>query len=743
MSKRELLPWRHWRHLWPQSRHRRYLLAFFVLVCALLGFLALGMARADSRVPAELAGTQWQRLTRQLTRVAERGRAAATGVPATGAGATATGAVTTGATGATATGAMTTGATTATAVPARAWPPPPLPCAESRPWLIGRDSLALAEQAGEYQAHRPKNILELQQFRRTYSARIADDSGREGLATLYNLNPRINSWYLLRLDWDGEPPISYHLGNARPETTALVLDPDYAGGLVMAGSLDRRRCELWSQEGPGSLAAAGAQLAPYVTLCEDTVVLRRPTAGHRTQLEWATDFLRDNVWVGEAITVLVRDNLYRDAHLVKGELIPAGADPGADPGADLGAEAALSAALAAGLPLAAQIDPRHTGALLVPGDFDLALASPQARLQVGAWYPTLDNRGVAVSVLRPGLVAGTLLGSLPRVGGRLDAVEAEALVYLVAFDLARFEAGFAVGTDHPRVSWSQRVRPDQRDEALLGPDGIGEISPLVAGGIVPFALAERTVATFTAGFKRSHGAFRSGVLGGRNSGSHYGFIESGVVLSKLQPGLATFFGLADGTLEMKTWSRDDDQMLERIAFARQNGVPIVETPVAGGAPVPGALVTRWADGNWSGSEDKRLRSVRAGICLQESAAGRFLLYGYFSSATPIAMARVFQAYGCSYAMITDMNALEHTYLALYRAVQYRASESRLEVDHLIADMALLDKTVDGQVLPRFLGFADNRDFFYIMRRVTDLPVPGAEPPSQVRQASLELEVENP
>jgi hypothetical protein len=31
-------------------------------------------------------------------------------------------------------------------------------------------------------------------------------------------------------------------------------------------------------------------------------------------------------------------------------------------------------------------------------------------------------------------------------------------------------------------------------------------------------------------------------------------------------------------------------------------------------------------------------------------------------------------------------------------------------------MSVLDKTVDGQLLPRFLGFADNRDFFYLLRR---------------------------
>jgi hypothetical protein len=90
---------------------------------------------------------------------------------------------------------------------------------------------------------------------------------------------------------------------------------------------------------------------------------------------------------------------------------------------------------------------------------------------------------------------------------------------------------------------------------------------------------------------------------------------------------------------------------------------------------------------------------------------RFLIYAVFSDATPSAMARIFQAYRCDYAMLLDMNALEHTYLALYRR-----SGSQLYVDHLLKGMSELDKAVAGEVVPRFLGYPDNRDFFYVMRR---------------------------
>jgi hypothetical protein len=107
----------------------------------------------------------------------------------------------------------------------------------------------------------------------------------------------------------------------------------------------------------------------------------------------------------------------------------------------------------------------------------------------------------------------------------------------------------------------------------------------------------------------------------------------------------------------------------------------------------------------------KLRTLRAGAALQAADGRRFLIYGWFSTATPSAMARVFQAYGCRYAMLLDMNALEHTYLAVYQR-----EGSRLLVEHLIQGMSVLDQSVKGNYIPRFLGYADDRDFFYVMQR---------------------------
>ena len=58
-----------------------------------------------------------------------------------------------------------------------------------------------------------------------------------------------------------------------------------------------------------------------------------------------------------------------------------------------------------------------------------------------------------------------------------------------------------------------------------------------------------------------------------------------------------------------------------------------------------------------------------------------------------------------------MNALEHTYMAIYRG-----QGAALRTEHLIDGMAVVDGSKGGQTLPRFVSVADNRDFFYLLRR---------------------------
>jgi hypothetical protein len=566
-------------------------------------------------------------------------------------------------------------------------------------WLLaGPAQEAPASRVKEYDAEVPKSVMELQQFREVRSIRIKSRGGREGVGTLTNLNPAINAWLVLGLAWkDRSSELTYHLENPAPRTTKLFLDDNYPTGLVITDAKNRYFCDLFEGD---SLDQAKASQQIFVPLCGGRVYLRNAATGHRTSLEAATEFLRDHVWGGEKIIALGHI-LLGDIHRETGEL-----EPGAVPGTGAARRGPDN------LPLAAMIDSRFANRLLTSGNLAIDLDGPERSGMIpGAWYPAPGNTGVYLSILQPNLIDPAILQTYKTTVNGLDKVEASALSYLIAFDLDQFDLGFALGTEHPRVEWSNRVLKQVRNLGLPGPDGIGSISPLIATGLVSPEDARKTVATFTGGFKRTHGAFKFGEFALKNHGSHYGFIENGVVFSKLQQGLATILVLEDGSIEMRTWGDADNKRLPRIRYARQNGGPIIEFDETSRSPTPGRLVGRWGPGNWSGSADEKLRSMRSGAALQTNRGKRFLIYAVFSDATPSSMARIFQAYRCDYAMLLDMNALEHTYMALYRR-----SGPQMLVDHLLKGMSDLDRPAGGELVPRFLGYPDNRDFFFVMRR---------------------------
>jgi len=563
----------------------------------------------------------------------------------------------------------------------------------------GRADMPVIEsQLEAYNVEQPKTVVELQPFRGTNSIQVDLQDGAKTEVTLINLNPNINRWYLLRISSQGGAlQEDYHLENPFPEHQQVLLDEKLPDGLILRADTEATSCSLWKPFSGGALDAARRSKQVYAPLCNGKLYLRNPARGHRTAIEAVTDFLRDRLPGGDAVVGFVRDTFFTDAYREQGRTMAGSARQAEIPPADS--------------PSPAMIDPGYAEQRMAPVDLGIPLENTAEGMRSGRWYAAIGNPGIFVSLIQPRAVAPGILQSDLQIVKPLDLVEADALVYLAAFDLERFALGFALGTEHPRVNWSTRILPQMKISSLPGPDGIGTIAPLVANGMVSPIDAARTAATFTGGFKRIHGAFRYGTLAFRNHGSHYGFVESGTVLSKLQPGLATLLVLDDGTVKMKTWTKQDASYLGRIVHARQNGVPIVEFDPAAQKFLPGRLVGQWGPGNWSGSEAKKLRTLRAGVALQESNGRRFLIYGYFSTATPSAMARVFQAYGCRYAMHLDMNALEHTYLAIYRQ-----EGSHLLIQHLIQGMSVVDKSDRGQYIPRFLAYPDDRDFFYMMRR---------------------------
>jgi hypothetical protein len=546
----------------------------------------------------------------------------------------------------------------------------------------------LAAQWARYEADAPKSIVELQPFRRTQT----EAAGPGGSAVLVDLNPSAGVWFLLTLEAAGGQR-SFHLENPRPGEQRPRLAAGTGHALLMEGLAAGETCTLWT-EAADALGDAARTGLTYAPLCGGRLYLRNAVIGHRSSLERITDFLRNHVYGGEKIISFVKEEVYRDAFLQQGV-----------------AAQGQCRALVTGPegPQPAATSPAAEERCLAPTGMGLDVVGMGSGLAPGRWYPLRDLPDVLASAVTPGdLAPGYLAGE--RHANPLDDLETGALVYLVAFDLTRFDVHFALGTDHPRLDWSARPPDTVINSALPGPDGVPDSAPLVMNGLVSPINFERTVAAFAGGFKREHGAFHTGPLALVNHGSHYGFIQEGVILSKLQPGLSTLVAMSDGRVDLRTWSLADNASLADVRYARQNGVPLIEHDPRRGS-VPGTLVNLWGSGNWSGSADKDLRTVRAGLCLQETPTHRYLLHGYFSAATPSAVARVFLAYGCRDAMQLDMNALEHTYLALY---VHR--DQALLVEHVAQGMEQLDSHNRGGIVPRFVAAPDDRDFFYLTRR---------------------------
>ncbi len=156
-----------------------------------------------------------------------------------------------------------------------------------------------------------RTIVELQSVRRSQTVALEDGAGRRGSATLTNLNPAINAWFVLTLPGsDRREAVSYHLENAAPSAQRIALDPARPGELTLTVAGLVHRCALW----PGNaLDQARRTALPYAPLCDARLYLRNPVRGNRSTLEATTEFLRDHVWRGEQIVGFVRREFYRDA----------------------------------------------------------------------------------------------------------------------------------------------------------------------------------------------------------------------------------------------------------------------------------------------------------------------------------------------------------------------------------------------------------------------------------------------
>ena len=554
-------------------------------------------------------------------------------------------------------------------------------CLFAAPSTLSAQGIGLPEgetldaQLAEAAANVPGSIFAMQPYRNMQEM-IAEDGTQYRLTAL---NPNVNSWFILEVTPPNGRTVFSHFENADRGVWDVTLIDEDGPALLIEGEGDSFACAPWDD---GELTEARESGLPYAPVCDWTLFLRNPVSGNRTTREAVAEFLRDNVVFGDSLVNLIKGAFFEDAFMVSSE--------GEEEVEDIDGVALLGTAA---------LD--RTPNMRPYMGFELA-GTDAGAMTAGSWYEVEDAPGIYASVMQPNMIASDIF-QVPGANG-LDGVERNADVYLVAFDMARFDIGYQVGTDHPDVGWSSR--PNNRHGGR-GPDGFNRPDPLVLTGMLSPSFADRVAATFTGGFKRDHGAWRFGDYSTFNYGHHYGFMQDGVVISRLWPNLATMYMTLDGTVSMRTWSEADVDLMGDLVFARQNGVPIIENGV------PGDRVTSWGGGNWSGSANADLRTLRAGACMRTVEGRQFLIYAYFSTATPSAMARTFQAYGCDYAMLLDMNSQEHTYMALY--VPDEETEE-LDVQHLVSGMAEADPSSRAGSLPRFISAPDNRDFFYLLRR---------------------------
>jgi hypothetical protein len=537
------------------------------------------------------------------------------------------------------------------------------------------------------------SLIELQPF--AVSEVAFDANGR--LIEFTNVNPNINTTFFLSIDSQ-----SFHMELRYPQQTELIMTNQGQEGVLLLNptEIDGEPCTIRFAE----LEALSTENS-YTGLCNGLLAVRFTQSVNRSTSENVTTALRNNRmgWFVE----FAKNFVATDDAFTLGT-----ASTGAGTGSAAG-------------PLMAQVKPEHNGTSRPITRTSFQLSSDS--LPVGGWVELSNAPGVYFSQIVPGDIANDVLNSTHE-GRPTNAIERQDLgsaVNLVAFDLSQMIPSYHVGSEEPRLTWSSRPFRSYGGwnsirNQISGPDGFSSPAPFVRLGVEnPWHRpGADLVAHFTAGFLREHGAFRWGNLVEKNHGSHYGMIENGVVLSRLMPGLATFIVYKDGHTEMKTWdeeafdpsSPESYEAYAHIQFARQNGVPLVET--LNGQSVPGELVHSASHGNWSGNANAELRSMRSALCLQESQQGRFLIYAHFSSTVPSVMARTLMGYHCQYAIHLDMNSYNYTYAVVYG--QTSSGEDFTPGYLVTGSWGMEDDSTGGT--PRYLQNNVSRDRIRMIRR---------------------------
>lgn len=583
--------------------------------------------------------------------------------------------------------------------------------------LVWSPQLSATEPQAAQKA-KAESVLDLQPF--LTRQRMANSQGDE--VSLININPNVGAWYILDVNMGGKKG-SHHL-----EVCALGGDPAnrprltlYRDGLTVGVPNEvPRYYPLWATAESGFAGPAGpvpgepdelnpspvlseilesshAVATPLTPICDGLVLVRHQMKGAATRLEGATDLLRETrfgEWfVATAKPYLIDPPDFEEDHTASS----ANDEPGRD----------------AFRPIPAKIDESQGKVTCSASKIGIETDVGDKEFGYGKWYQAVGHPGVYVSVMKVSVVNKAIMDTYKdRVGaiGKHDTKkkEADALVYLTAFDMSQFRFGFAVGADHPSLEWSSMAVAVTKKGK--GPDGFDSKAPLATVGVLPPYFSSVVEATFVGGFKRKQGAFGSGPLAKVNNGSHFGFAQDGAIFSSLNRELSTAVIKRDGSLDLITWPEDASALLPDVVHVRQNCVAVIEGRDSSGVSIPGKYVNQYGPGSWSGDQKGEIVTLRSGIAIQETDQRRFLIFGYFTGATPNAMARVFQAYQCRYAMLLDMNTPNFCHIALY---DHDATGTITGAECLHKEMTR-GNGEDGSL--KFIEKNDTRDFFYVLRK---------------------------
>jgi hypothetical protein len=537
-----------------------------------------------------------------------------------------------------------------------------------------------------------KALFQLQPHNKASEVTYKHDVFRS--ASLINLNSNLNTWYVLSLTNNRNKRTNYNI-LAVDRNLNLRLDSE-SPELLIGHPSNTYRCSIEDEITSNYIKRKRAKFS-YLPACNNLLFVVIKQDGFRSMVERGAEILR---WLGgdagEDIITGVKATLFKDKYLVEGE-----AGVLADTHQAKDEDIALPRAL---------VGDRYAYSSLPAHSLGLKTRAVERRLLVGEWYSLKNYPKVYASLMMPGMVERGIQSSHRDRANRLDGIENNALVYLMAVSMKEYTLGWGHGTDHPGVGWSPRARLAKRDNPY-GPDGFNSMHPLVTLGHVPPMHWSKTIGTFSGGFQKRHGAFRRGELAKTGKGHHYGFMQDGVVLVSPSENLATVIIYWDGKVELKRWTEQDNKKLYLMKHIRQNGVPLIHRD-ENGKGIPGELVRHWGAGNWSGTAEAQLRAPRGGACLIETPEENYLVYAYFSGATPSGMARVFQSYGCSFALHLDMNSPGQAYASLFSPREENGG--LLDIELLMNEMHAY--MGGNRKSPRYFIKPDYKDFFYIMKR---------------------------